>query len=345
MNQIYFSDTYMFQEKYELLADNWWLVDEDLLKDDSWFAGLNCFNNSPSLNNLSFEDIITQKFMRNNNLDDNLSLILNNEKDNESIHDEDLAWMNADKDENWAENLNLWNVQIWTGNYQDPRDKTTQIDSIFKIETSKIFNWEIQDQFDIINEETKQKNSTDVSYKDLLEIKYLNSDIKESEENKKFTKRNVDVKNSTSKIYPVKLPFRRWGKDKDKLAFKMLQDMCKDSGISFEQFIKVEESEIIDEYAQIFTNELYSSIIERIANELGWMKRPIYLFHRFQKIHSQSDSLSIREVKFLKQLLADSSSDSIDYSLIEFHFPCKSKQVTLNKILNFKQYIFNYLRS
>ena len=330
----------MFQEKYELLADDWLLIDEDLPKDDSWFVGLSCFSNSPSLNNLSFEDIITQKFMRNNNLDDSLSLILNNGKDNESIPDEDLACMNDERGEkfdNWTKILNLWNVQIWTGNYQDPRDKTTQIDSIFKLETTKIFNWEIQDQFDIINEETTQKDAIDVSYKDLLEIKNLNPEIKESEENKEFTKLNVDAENSTSNIYPVKFPFRRWGKNKDKLAFKMLQDMCKDSGINFEQFIKADESEVIDEYAQIFTNELYSCIIERIANELGWMKRPIYLFNRFQKIHSQTDCLSVREVKFLKQHLADSSSDSIDYSLIEFHLPCKSKQATLDKILNFKK--------
>ena len=103
--------------------------------------------------------------------------------------------------------------------------------------------------------------------------------------------------------------------------------MCQINGISINQFLNVDESEVIDEFSQIFTNELYSNIIQSIADQYMWMRKPIYLFHRFKKIYSLEDKLSFREVKLLKRLLIQSNSDPIDIESIMYHFPGKSISV------------------
>ena len=48
--------------------------------------------------------------------------------------------------------------------------------------------------------------------------------------------------------------FKRWGKDKDKLAFEMLQTLCSENSINVDQFMQVDVSEIIDECAEMFAN-------------------------------------------------------------------------------------------
>ena len=51
-----------------------------------------------------------------------------------------------------------------------------------------------------------------------------------------------------------KICFKRWGKDKDKLAFEMLQTLCSENSINVDQFMQVDVSEVIDECAETFAN-------------------------------------------------------------------------------------------
>lgn len=136
------------------------------------------------------------------------------------------------------------------------------------------------------------------------------------------------IDSSTSRS---KTSFRRWGKEKDKLAFKMLHSLWKESGINVDKFIKADESEIIDEYAEAFinnsSNKQFSEIIERIAAEYNWIRKPIFLFHRFKKIYSLENNLSVREVKLLRKILMKSDCDNIDYESVMFHFPGKQLSV------------------
>ena len=327
MNQTYFTNTFLFQEKYESGVEKWWLIDEDLNKDDDWFVGLERFNNFPSFNNLSFEDIIVQKFLNNDDSDDNSRRSFHNDMNKESLLIQDNEYLRV-KNEKEFENLcqGLSKVNEISG------DKTTHIESTLKQGSNVFEKWDIKNKIEALNHEDTQNNFKLKDEESITEKKDSNSVLKkiEEEEKEEIFEINNDLERAVNEINPGKIPFRRWGKDKDKLAFKMLQDICKESEINFLQFIKVDESEIIDEYAQIFINEIYSNIIERIANEFGWMRRPIHLFYRFKKIFSQANSLSVREVKLLKQFIPQNSSQPIDYTLIKFHFPCKSESATPN---------------
>ena len=326
MNQIYFADAYEFQEKYEAGVIKWWPIDEDC-QDDDLFSELDHFGCFPSFNNLSFEDIISKRFLKCKNSDNSLSFILKNDTYNENIINQNAACIRANNEkiyENWEMNLSK--------THEDSGDKTTCINSIFKQESYILDNWDIQNWSNSFEEIVNHKEVIWSNQEEsIVEKPRISHEFEEANEIEEV---NSGILKAAKEINTDKIPFKRWGKNKDKLAFKMLQDIWKESGIDVEKFIKADESEIIDEYAQIFINELYSGIIEKIANEFGWMRRPIYLFHRFKKILSQASILSVREVKFLKQLLSDNSSQPIDYALIEFHFPCKSKSATLNIILH-----------
>ena len=133
--------------------------------------------------------------------------------------------------------------------------------------------------------------------------------------------------------------FKRWGKEKDKKAFDMLKKLCRINGISINQFLNVDESEVIDEFSQIFTNELYSNIIKPIVDQYMWIRKPIYLFYRFKKIYSLEDKLSFREIKLLKRLLIQSNSDPIDIDSIMYHFPGKSVSMIKANARNIMQNI------
>ena len=341
MNQIYFADAYEFQEKYEAGVINWWLIDEDG-QDNDLFSELDRFDSFPSFNNLSFEDIMNKRFLKCKKSDNSLSFILKNDTYNENIINQNAACIRANNDKNYVN----WEMNL-SKTHEDSGDKTTCIDSIFKQESNILDNWDIQNQSNSFEEIVNHK---EVIWSDQEEsiVKEKTSSIShEFEEANEIEEVNSKILEAAKEINTDKIPFKRWGKNKDKLAFKMLQDIWKESSLDVEKFIKADESEIIDEYAQIFINELYSGIIEKIANEFGWVRRPIYLFHRFKKILSQASILSVREVKFLKQLLSNNSSQPIDYALIEFHFPCKSKSATLNIILYHKTTLilfdsFNY---
>ena len=131
--------------------------------------------------------------------------------------------------------------------------------------------------------------------------------------------------------------FRRWGKEKDKKAFDMLKNLCQNNGLSVDQFLSADVAEVIDEFKRIFINKLYSNIIQSIAEQYSWMRKPIYLFHRLKKIYSSDNTFSFREIKLLKRLILKSNSDSDDIEGIMYHFPGKSESIIRNAARNIKQ--------
>ena len=188
--------------------------------------------------------------------------------------------------------------------------------------------------------EALDKELSNFTNKNLCNVKLINEDgtifkeesspLKSCGEEDKEIQMNIlsEPVDVISSVYNNKSLFRRWGKEKDRKAFKLLQEMCKNLHLSFEKFILVDENEIINKHNFEFTNEVYSRIIGEIGKEFNWIRKPVHLFYRFKKIYSQSESkLSIRDTRLLKSILINNIGKKINDEEILFHFPGKSKSV------------------
>ena len=122
----------------------------------------------------------------------------------------------------------------------------------------------------------------------------------------------------------TKAALKRWGKDKDKLAVKTLNALCKASGLNTDQFIQVDTFEVYNEDTQEFKSEVHEKIIKWIALKYNWTRKPVFLFQRIKKIHTQDKKLSVREIRMLKSILIKNRGKFINEKEIMFHFPGKS---------------------
>ena len=85
-------------------------------------------------------------------------------------------------------------------------------------------------------------------------LNHISSKEKYEEEKMSIAHRELRQISVVSSNTRNKTCFKRWGKNKDKLAFEMLKDLCKERGINVDQFMQVDVSEIIDECAETFAN-------------------------------------------------------------------------------------------
>ena len=111
----------------------------------------------------------------------------------------------------------------------------------------------------------------------------------------------------------IKKPcFKRWRKQKDRKAFKMLQEIWSRRSYDLEKFITIDSSKVIDHIDKEFTCKEYSEVIGEIAFKLNWMRNPIYLLDRFKRIFQKYNKLSVRDIRFLKSLLKLNRRNDID---------------------------------
>ena len=148
----------------------------------------------------------------------------------------------------------------------------------------------------------------------------------QEEEVKLTTKQNIKSRNRSIKKRKAKTSFTRWGKEKDKMAFKLLESMCQEKDLDITKFIQTKLSKVMNEKTQEFVSNHHKNIVEFIANKYNWVRKPVFLFQRFQKIHSLQNNFSIRELKFLKKILVQHKDNVNREKEFLFHFPGKSKE-------------------
>ena len=354
MKNICFPDSELFSNEDQMAAgnDNWDFIYKEGDEDEHWLAELDFFNHFPSFNNLSFDGMIENRFGNDSEL---RSIHFGFEKPAQSIHadllNQDASQLALQKSAaiklSWDPTFNFQNQKHWIFDGDD-KGETAYIEQKDELKGRIVSDWKtwkfptqnlkIDDLLiEIINQ---IKNPTINRISDLNSVSKGSIKEEEKEMPTQANNSSLDPLNSSLDLDQINSKwFKRWGKEKDKKAFDTLKKLCQINGISINQFLNVDESEVIDEFSQIFTNELYSNIIQSIADQYMWIRKPIYLFYRFKKIYSSEDKLSFREVKLLKRLLIQSNSDPIDIESIMYHFPGKSISVIKATARNIMQNI------
>ena len=110
------------------------------------------------------------------------------------------------------------------------------------------------------------------------------------------------------------------------MAFKLLESMCKDKDLDITKFIQTNLSKVMNVKTHEFVSNSHKNIVEFIANKYNWVRKPVFLFQRFPKIHSLQNNFSIRELKFLKKILIQHKDNANREKEVLFHFPGKSKE-------------------
>ena len=146
------------------------------------------------------------------------------------------------------------------------------------------------------------------------------------EERKDSLKSKTKSHKTTHRRRITKSTFTRWGKEKDKLAFKLLKSMCKEKDLDITKFIQTEVSKVMNLKTCEFVSNSHKIIVEFIASKYNWIRKPVFLFQRFQKVYSLQNTFSIRELKLLKKILIKSQGSSDWENVIMYHFPGKNKE-------------------
>ena len=159
---------------------------------------------------------------------------------------------------------------------------------------------------------------------------------------KKKQKKRINLKIRHLANSKTKPSFTRWGKEKDKLAFKLLELMCAENNLHISVFIQTKLSWVINEETNEFISTLHQNIIECIAMELNWKRKTAFLFKRFQNIYSHRNMFSSRELKLLKSILLRTKGYPNYEKDIKFHFPGKSEEAIdqeVNRIMKSKRFL------
>ena len=241
---------------------------------------LDCFNNLPSFHNLSFDELVAHKFIVNEAQCSDFSLFDSIKVDEESLpnqNNQDILVAKYSACENKESNLELNNLKKFSCIHKESEDKIIHTNSVFKHN----FQQELNAVACIPNERDTYVNESRDAEK---EIKSCNIFVSISNPNpplEKYEEEKIPVTYGDLKQISIgpsttrnKTCFKRWGKNKDKLAFEMLKDLCKERGINVDQFIQVNVSEIIDEYAETFINNTFN--IKKIKNLSELLKKNIF---------------------------------------------------------------------
>ena len=166
---------------------------------------------------------------------------------------------------------------------------------------------------------------------------YLDNDNQKEEEKEKINLKRLQLTKSKTKP-----SFTRWGKEKDKLAFNLLELMCAENNLHISVFIQTKLSWVINEKTHEFISILHQNIIECIAIELNWNRKSAFLFKRFQNIYSHGNMFSSRELKLLKSIVLRTKGYPNYEKDIKFHFPGKSEEAIdqeVNRIMKSKRFL------
>lgn len=107
----------------------------------------------------------------------------------------------------------------------------------------------------------------------------------------------------------------RWGKEKDRELFAILEPYCKENHIEMEEFLNDTANEL----------ELsHSEILDSISAKLDWRGTNKYLVVRIKKILNAT-KFSARDYKLLKKLVIKQQKDNdLSFSKLMYYFPGKS---------------------
>ena len=264
MNQNHFTKDFLFQQNIDAQELNWSIMNANWDKEDYWLGELDCYNNFPSFHNLNFDELVAHKFIVNEAQGSDFSLFDSIKVDEESslnLSNQDILVAKYSACENKESNLELNNFKKCSSIHKEFEDKTTHVDSAIKHNFQQELNamaWIPNEGDSCVNESSddeKELKSSNI----FVSISNPNPSLEKYEEEKApIAYREVRQISIGPNTTWNKTSFKRWGKDKDKLAFEMLKDLCKERGINVDQFMQVDVSQIIDEYAETFANNTCS---------------------------------------------------------------------------------------
>ena len=261
MNQNHFEKELLFNQNVDAQDLNRSIMNANWDKDDCWLGELDCFNNFPSFHNLSFDELVAHKFIVNEAQVSNFSLFDSIKVDEESSlnqNNQDIWAAKYSAGENRESNLTPHSFEKCSSIHKESEDKTTHVDSVIKHSFQQELN---EGAWDPNNADTCVHGSSNTTrkYKSFNDLDFKTNPnspwIKNEEEKIPVTYRDLKLISIGPSTTRNKTCFKRWGKDKDKLAFEMLKDLCKEISINVDQFIQVDVSEVIDEYAETFINK------------------------------------------------------------------------------------------
>ena len=276
MNQNHFTKDLLFNQNIDAQELNWRIMNASWDKEDYWLGVLDCFHNFPSFHNLSFDELVAHKFIVNEAQVSDFSLFDSIKVDEESSpnqNNQDIWAAKYSAGENRESNLTPHSFEKCFSIHKESEDKTTHVDSVIKHSFQQELNegaWDSNKADTCVhgssNTSRKHKSFNDLDFKTNPNPPWIKN------EEEKIPVTNEDLKQisigpSTTRN---KTSFKRWGKDKDKLAFEMLKDLCKERGINVDQFIQVDVSEIIDEYVETFINNTFN--IKNLSIILEYLK-------------------------------------------------------------------------
>ena len=307
--------------------------------EDEWLAELDYINHFPSFNNLSFDDMVAQKLLKRWDEEMNWEILSPINNDEYLINQEIILPVNEVKlDAAFEHDDTSGSSLITLPKCTEIIDETKEIKTYENITLKSTPQIESSKEIIIKNEDcSEDKEGFEKEKEELFEESLSNecsdSDFDMQEEEVKLTtKQNIKSRNRSIKKRKAKTSFTRWGKDKDKMAFKLLESMCREKDLNITKFIQTKLSKVMNEKTQEFVSNSHKNIVEFIANKYNWVRKPVFLFQRFQKIHSLQNNFSIRELKFLKKILVQHKDDANREKEVLFHFPGKSKEAINEKV-------------
>ena len=317
--------------------------------EDEWLAELDYINHFPSFNNLSFDDMVAQKILKKWDEEMNWEIITPINNDEYLINQEIILPVNKAKlDAEFEHDDTSGSSSITLPKCTKIIDESKEIKTYENFTLKSAPQIEPNKEININNEDCSENNEgfekeNEESFVESSSNECSDSDFDMQEEEIKLTtKQNTKSKKLSIKKRKAKTSFTRWGKKKDKMAFKLLESMCREKDLDITKFIQTKLSKVMNVKTQEFVSNSHKNTVEFIANKYNWVRKPVFLFQRFQKIHSLQNKFSIRELKFLKKILIQHKDDTNREKEILFHFPGKSKEaidLEVEKIMQSRTFV------
>ena len=116
---------------------------------------------------------------------------------------------------------------------------------------------------------------------------------------------------------------KRWNREKDKEAFKLLLLKLNQLHMDIHEFFGNSDQKLTDDKKKTILCETRLSVIEDILVALNWCNSPYYLFKRFKSLISKQ-IFSTRELIQLRKILRHQKiTNNFDINEISLHFPGK----------------------
>ena len=334
METISLFDKQNISEKYELEELSHLFKDIKLSDDEDLFAGCEYINHFPSFNNLSLESLVAFKLNQDSGLNMECSIsgltsgnptsILKHKVKNTETLKPPIVALNWSASE--SNQRSFKSIQINTNEAKvHPKQQNSR--AKLRSNNNKTDGWITHQQTSshskalFAETERPEEEDQDEWSKDSdPSFDALSSSNKQT----RYLFKPTSAQNRKKKWRTI---FKRWGKEKDKIGYNMLKQICEKYSLDIDSFFCIDQSSVIDEVSQEFISQEHSKIIQKIVNKYKWMRKPIYLYLRFQKIYLKESTLSVRESKLLKRLLIQSKDDEDICKQVMYHFPGKNLTV------------------